>query len=110
MAADELFHNDAPAAIAAAVRTLASDAHSVLTRAAAGGPGDHQEAVGDLLRRIDDLRGLLGERHFSSLRLWLDNLQRQAIIVKRQAILVQELGEIRGRIERLEGRDEAPPG
>jgi hypothetical protein len=109
MAADEPLHSDGPAAIAAAVRALASDAHAVLTRAVADGPGDYQEGVPDLLLRIDDLRGLLGDRHFSSLRLWLDNIQRQAIIVQRQAIIVQELGELRRRIERLEGRDKAPP-
>jgi hypothetical protein len=110
MAADETHHNHGPSAIAAAVRMLAYDAHAVLTRAAAGGPGDHREAVGELLRRIDDVRGLLGERHFSSLRLWLDNLQRQAIIVQRQALILQELSELRGRIERLEVQDQASPG
>lgn len=110
MFADEPLHVDGPAAIASSVRTLASDAHAVLTRAAGGAPGDRQEDVGGLLRRIDDLRGLLGDRQFSSLRLWLDNLQRQAIIVRRQALIVQEMSELRRRIERLEGQDQAPRG
>jgi hypothetical protein len=96
MAVDDSPRDDAPAAIAAALRVLATDAHAVLTRAAAGGPGGHHEAVGELLRRIGDLQRSLDHDRMNGLRNWLDNLQRQALVV-------QELGELRRSVERLEG-------
>jgi hypothetical protein len=110
MAADEPLDPDDPAVIAAAVRILAAEGHAVLTRAAAGGPGNHREAIDELLRRIGALQARLGEGRLHHLRLWLDGLQRQAMVLQQQAIIVQDLGELRGRVERLEGQDGAPSG
>jgi hypothetical protein len=94
--------DDDPLAIAAAVRTLATDAHLVLTQAATGVPDDHHERLALLMRRIDDLQRLLnqavpGERRLHSLRRWLENLQRQTLIV-------QQMEDLRLRVERLEER------
>jgi hypothetical protein len=95
-------HDDDPIAIATAVRTLAADAHLVLTQAAAGAPDDHREQLAQLMRRIDDFQQLLGlagsgERRLQSLRRWLENLQRQTLIV-------QQMEDLRQRVERLEER------
>src|SRR5215211_5669105 len=100
-------HDADPAAIAAAVRTLATDAHQVLTRAAAGGPDDHRAALADLLRRIDHLQHLLGETRpgesrMHSLRIWLDNLEHQALMLR-------QIEDLRQRVERLEERRDVPP-
>ena len=110
MAADEPLDPDDPAVIAAAVRTLAAEGHTVLTRAAAGGPGNHREAIDALLRRIADLQARLGEGRLHHLRMWLDGLQRQALLMQQQVLIVQDLGELRGRVERLEGKNGAPQG
>jgi DNA mismatch repair ATPase MutS len=96
--------DDDPKAIAATVRTLATDAHLVLTRVAAGACDDHREKLAQLMRRIDDLQRLLGqarpgERRLHSLRRWLENLQRQTLIV-------QQMENLRQRVEWLEGRAE----
>lgn len=93
-------NSEDPAVIGAAVRRLATDSHLILTGAAAGGPDDHREALDDLLRRIEDLQQLLGrnrpgENRLHSVRIWLDNLQRQALIVRQMA-------DLRARVERLE--------
>ena len=95
-----------PAAIAAAVRGLATDAHLILTRAAAGGPDDHRAALRDLLRRIDHLQHLLagtrpGENRMHSVRIWLDNLERQTLIL-------QQIEDLRQRVARLEEGRDAP--
>jgi hypothetical protein len=113
MAADDSPAEDRPAAIAAGVRRLALDAHTVLSRATTGEFDDDRAAVAELLHRIDGLRHLLGEGHFSSLRLWLDNLQRQALFVRAltefRVRVLQELADLRGRVERLEGRQDDTP-
>jgi hypothetical protein len=93
--------DDDPAATAAAVRALAAEAHAVLTRAAADEPGIHREAIGEVLRRIAELQGRLGEGRLHHLRLWLDGLQRQALVV-------QGMVEIRRRVEDIEARQDDP--
>lgn len=92
--------NDDPMAMAAFVRSLAFDAHAVLTRSGAEF-GGQDESVGDMLRRIEDFQGQLGEgrpeqSRLDGVRLWLVGL-------KRQALMVQALGEHRRRVDRLEG-------
>ena len=105
MAADEpLRHpDDDPAATAADVRALAIEAHAVLTRAAGDELGNHREAIDAVLRRIAELQGRLGEGRLHHLRLWLDNLQRQALIVRGMV-------EIRRRVEHLEAGQDDPAG
>src|SRR4051812_39940718 len=96
--------DDDPIAIASAVRALACDAHLVLTRAASGAPGAHREPLTQLMHRLDELQRLLGrawpdDHRHQVLRRWLENLQRQALIV-------QQMEELRQRVERLEERAE----
>jgi hypothetical protein len=100
-------HAEDPAAIAAAVRDLATEAHLVMTRAAAGRADDHRAALGDLRRRIDQLQHLLGElrpgeSRLHSLRIWLDHLEHQVL-------LRQQVEDLRRRVDLLEGQRDAPP-
>ena len=84
-----------PSELAAAVRALAADAHRVLSRIAGSPSEDDSEPLRALLDRIAELRRLPDEARWMELRLWLDSLQRQVLIVK-------SLGELGRRVERLE--------
>src|SRR4051812_33991345 len=98
--------DDGPATIIAAARSIASDAHTVLTQATSGAPRAPREDLDHLLGRIDDLLDCLGEnrrqkrldegrRH--TLRFCLNDLRRQILSV-------QERGELHGPAHRLEER------
>jgi hypothetical protein len=103
MAADKPLRDDDPAATAAAVRALAIEAHAVLTRAAADEPGLPRDALDALLRRISELQARLGQERMHHLRLWLDGLQRQVLVV-------QGMVDLRRRVEDLEARQDDPDG
>jgi hypothetical protein len=79
MPTDHPNRDDSPAAIAAAVRAPAADAHAVLTRAPGGGHDGQSEGVGDLRRRAGELLGRVGEGRLHGLRAWPDNLRRRAL-------------------------------
>lgn len=102
MPTDHAVLNDDPGAIASAMVALARDAHRVLIRAADAPAGRRRAALAELQRRAQALRGRIGRDRLKGARLWLEALQRQVLVV-------QELGELSGRVNRLEGRGGEPP-
>ncbi len=92
MLTHDLRLDDDPAAIAPGVRALAVEAHSVLTRDAAGGTDRRPGDPIDLLCRIEGFRRVLDEGRPCSGRLrdvrrWLDGLRQHAVVLR-------DLGEI----------------
>jgi hypothetical protein len=86
---------------AATIRGLAVEAQAVLTPPATGEAARDPEAVGALLRRIDALLDRVGEGRRVGLRLWLETLRRQALVV-------QGMVDLRRRVEDLEARQDDP--
>jgi hypothetical protein len=108
VATDDLLIDDDPATIAEAVRALAADLNRVLTRAAAGEAGRHDEALrdvqrraGDLLSRVGEVRA--GEGQLYGLRRWLQALQRRVFVMQWLGDSLQERPEPR-RCRPAQGR------
>jgi hypothetical protein len=79
---ENLRFDDDPAVIAVAVRCLAADVHRVITRAATGEPGTHDEDIAELHRRAVTLLDRVGEDRLFNLRRWLESLQQRVFTMQ----------------------------